>query len=201
MYSNLNGKVVTTSEVYDMLTKKMVPYSDVMKVINGLTDKGGMFFDYQAKQAETLKGQLSNLVDAWNIMLNQIGQSNEGIMKGSISGLRELFTNWRTIESTIVGVVVAYGLYKAAQILTNATIGQANLGLSGLIGSEKYLSLGGGDIVASDEFSVLEDEEDFTRDLPLNMSDDEVKGLLGRLIVTGKQIGRASCRERVSSPV
>ena len=34
--------------------------------------------------------------------------------------------------------------------------------------------------VASDEFSVLEDddEEDFTRDLPLNMSDDEVKGLL-----------------------
>ena len=25
---------------------------------------------------------------------------------------------------------------------------------------------------------VLEDEEDFTRDLPLNMSDDEVKGLL-----------------------
>ena len=40
---------------------------------------------------------------------------------------------------------------------------------------EKYLSLGGGDIVASDEFSVLEDEEDFTRDLPLNMSDDEVK--------------------------
>ena len=29
-----------------------------------------------------------------------------------------------------------------------------------------------------DEFSVLEDEEDFTRDLPLNMSDDEVKGLL-----------------------
>ena len=43
---------------------------------------------------------------------------------------------------------------------------------------EKYLSLGSGDIVASDEFSVLEDEEDFTRDLPLNMSDDEVKGLL-----------------------
>ena len=136
MYSNLNGKVVTTSEVYDMLTKKMVPYSDVMKVINRLTDKGGMFFDYQAKQAETLKGQLSNLVDAWNLMLNQIGQSNEGVMKGSISALRELFTNWRTIESTIEGVVVAYGLYKAAQILTNATIGQANLGLSGLIGSE-----------------------------------------------------------------
>ena len=37
---------------------------------------------------------------------------------------------------------------------------------------EKYLSLGGGDIVASDEFSVLEDEEDFTRDLPLFVFDE-----------------------------
>ena len=98
---------------------------------------------------------------------------------------------------------------------------------------EKYLNLGGGDIVASDEFSVLEDEEDFTRDLPLNMSDDEVKGLLfaypaeplayddwlkvGQALHhqymggdvgfdlwvawSALKIGRASCRERVSSPV
>ena len=39
------------------------------------------------------------------------------------------------------------------------------------VDAEKYLSLGG---VASDEFSVLEDddEEDFTRDLPSNMHDE-----------------------------
>jgi hypothetical protein len=73
MYSNMNGKMVTTADVYEMMTKKMVSYGDVMKVINGLTDEGGMFFDFQAKQAETLKGQMSNLVDAWNMMLNQIG--------------------------------------------------------------------------------------------------------------------------------
>lgn len=57
-------------------------------------------------------------------------------------------------------------------------VGWTMQGQGGPIDVEKYLSLGGGDIVASDEFSVLEDEEDFTRDLPLNMSDDEVKGLL-----------------------
>ena len=136
MYSNLNGKVVTTSEVYDMLTKKMVPYSDVMKVINGLTDEGGMFFDFQAKQAETLKGQLSNLVDAWNMMLNQIGQSNEGIMKGSVSAMRELFNNWRAIESAVEGVVIAYGAYKASQIIANATMGESNMWLTKIIGSE-----------------------------------------------------------------
>lgn len=56
-------------------------------------------------------------------------------------------------------------------------VGWTMQGQGGAVDVEKYLSLGG---VASDEFSVLEDddEEDFTRDLPLNMSDDEVKGLL-----------------------
>ena len=59
-------------------------------------------------------------------------------------------------------------------------VGWTMQGQGGAVDVEKYLSLGGGGVVASDEFSVLEDddEEDFTRDLPLNMSDDEVKGLL-----------------------
>ena len=70
---------------------------------------------------------------------------------------------------------------------------------------EKYLSLGSGDIVASDEFSVLEDEEDFTRDLPASIcrclyilhvcsirrNFCVVGVVVWRLIVTGKQIGRA----------
>ena len=50
------------------MTKKMVTYSDVMDVINKQTNEGGMFFNFQAKQAETLKGQMSNLVDAWNLI-------------------------------------------------------------------------------------------------------------------------------------
>jgi len=59
-------------------------------------------------------------------------------------------------------------------------VGWTIQGQGGAVDVEKYLNLGSGVVVASDEFSVLEDddEEDFTRDLPLNMSDDEVKGLL-----------------------
>ena len=43
-------QTVTTAQVYDMMTKKMVSYSDVMDVINKQTSDGGMFFDFQAKQ-------------------------------------------------------------------------------------------------------------------------------------------------------
>ena len=141
MYSNLNGKVVTTSDVYDMLTKKMVPYSDVMKVINGLTDDGGMFFDFQAKQAETLKGQLSNLVDAWNLMLNQIGEGNQGMLKGSVSLARDLFTNWKQVYNILLNVGIAFGAYKAMQLLADATIGKSNVMLGMKISSEKRVRL------------------------------------------------------------
>ena len=113
-----------------MMTKKMVSYGDVMKVINGLTDEGGMFFDFQSIQAETLKGQMSNLVDAWNMMLNQIGQGNEGLLKGSVSLARDLFTNWRTVVHIIEDVVVVFGAYKAAQLVMNATIGKGNIALA-----------------------------------------------------------------------
>src|SRR5574344_1373100 len=137
MYSNMNGKMVTTADVYEMMTKKMVSYGDVMKVINGLTDEGGMFFDFQAKQAQTLKGQLSNLVDAWNMMLNQIGESEQGVMKGSASLARELFTNWRTVVHVIEELVIAFGAYKATQLVMNATIGKGNIALGSKIVAER----------------------------------------------------------------
>ena len=48
---------------------------------------------------------------------------------------------------------------------------------------DKFLSVGGGgvsifDNVTVDDDDSSDDDEDFTRDLPLNMSDDEVQGLL-----------------------
>ena len=56
------------------------------------------------------------------------------------------------------------------------------------------------EMLFSDEFSVLEDEEDFTRDLPLNMSDDEVKGLLSAYGASGLEYdldlsGWGACRQ------
>jgi hypothetical protein len=60
-FTELEGKVVTTGDVYDRMSKKMVSYSDVMSVLNKMTDEGGKFFEFQAKQAETLKFKLQTL--------------------------------------------------------------------------------------------------------------------------------------------
>ena len=112
----MGDKVVTTSDVYDMMTKKMVTYGDVMNVINKLTNDGGMFFDFQAKQAETLKGQLSNLTDAFNLMLNDIGKDQTGVLTGTISVIRKLISHWRDVVNILEVVIFTYGLYKSAAL-------------------------------------------------------------------------------------
>lgn len=112
----LGDRAVTTSDVMDMMTKRLVSYKDVMNVINRATNEGGMFFDFQAKQASTLRGQLSNLTDAWNLMLNDMGKDQSGILTGSVSALRTLFLHWQDVLTAIKYVVLALGLYKSAAI-------------------------------------------------------------------------------------
>lgn len=138
----LGDNVVTTADVYDMMTKKMVSYADVMSVIDKQTSEGGMFFDFQAKQAETLRGQLSNLQDAWNLMLNQIGESNQSTLSAPISLTRELLANWKAIYNTIGWLIGGYGLYKAATLARNVLIGQenANLAKSVVLNKAKMVS-------------------------------------------------------------
>lgn len=107
-------EVVKTSDVYSMMSKKMVSYRDVLSVIQQQTGEGGKFFDFQAKQAETLKVQIANLTLAWNNMLNEIGKENQGVLTWGIKALKTMLQNWRSIESAISSVVVAFGVYKAA---------------------------------------------------------------------------------------
>lgn len=105
-------EIVTTAQVYDMMSKKMVSYGDVLHVLTDITDEGGKFFDFQAKQADTLKVQLANLTLAWNNMLNEIGTDNQGILSDTLGMIRTLVQNWKTVRNTILTVVTALGAYK-----------------------------------------------------------------------------------------
>lgn len=124
-FSELEGRVVSTGDVFERMSKKQVTYNDVMAVLNQMTDEGGKFFDFQAKQAETLRVQLANLTLAWNNMLNEVGAANQGLLTAPIEGLKALFANWREISHVITEVVVAMGIYKGTQILINKLIGES----------------------------------------------------------------------------
>lgn len=132
MYTEQEQRIVSVGDVMDRMSNKMVSFTDVMKVLNRYTDEGGMFYDFQAKQAETLAGQLSNLTDAYDFMLNEIGKENQGILSGSISLVRSLFENWRSVANILTVVATALGFYKTVQI------GVATIQLAANMNLRKY---------------------------------------------------------------
>lgn len=132
-YSELEGRVVSTGDVYERMSKKMVSYSDVMAVINKMTDEGGKFFDFQAKQADTLKVQIANLSLAWNNMLNEMGESNQDFLALPIKSVRALFQNWKEINRILTDVAVVIGVVKAAQIALNLVYGKGNAAIKSQI--------------------------------------------------------------------
>ena len=123
-YTQLEGRLVSSADVYDRIKKKAVSYEDTMQVINKMTDEGGRFFDFQAKMADTLKVQLANLTLAWNNMLNDIGESNQWLLSGSIGALKDLFLQWGTINRVIYDAAIVFGIAKAAQLALNFALGK-----------------------------------------------------------------------------
>lgn len=101
-YSELEGRVVSLSEVQERQYKRMIKFQDVEEVFKRVTSAGGMFYQMQERQAETLAGQMSNLQDSIDIMLNDIGKANEGILKGVVAALRDVINNWDKIADIAI---------------------------------------------------------------------------------------------------
>ena len=137
-YTQLEGRIVSTADVYDRMKKKTIEYNDVMQVVNKMTDEGGKFFDFQAKMADTLKVRLANLTLAWNNMLNDIGQSQQGMLTAGIGFLRDLFLQWRNIESALYKALTALLLYKVGQVVVLAYTDKLTtaLGVQELVGKK-----------------------------------------------------------------
>ena len=122
-YSELEGRMISVSEVQEMVTKRMVSFGDVEEVFNRVTSAGGLFYQMQEKQAETLQGQLSNLQDSIDIMFNKIGQENEGTIKDMLSSVREMVEGYKDIQFALESllkvlspIVVYMGLAKVASL-------------------------------------------------------------------------------------
>lgn len=111
---------VADSEISKMVENGKVGFPEVQKVIEGLTNAGGMFYNLMEKQSQTITGQISNLSDAFDRMLNSIGESNEGIIYSGISGLSALVENYETVGKVLMGLIAVYGTYKAAVMVANA---------------------------------------------------------------------------------
>jgi len=85
---------VTKAEVSKLVEKGQVGFPIVQQALQNLTNEGGLFFNLMEKQSASVSGMVSNLGDAFERTLNDIGAANEDIIKGGITGLIKLTENW-----------------------------------------------------------------------------------------------------------
>lgn len=122
-YSTLRDEVVTTSEVFDMMSNKEIPFEDVQAVLEALTSEGGRFHEMQATQAETLQGSWANLKDTLSLMFDEIGRSEavQGLLRGFIDLTKALARNWNEIWQAIKVVGLTYGSLKVGATIMRVT--------------------------------------------------------------------------------
>lgn len=109
-FKEVKGEAYTTAQIVDMISKRQVTFEDVEAVFQRMTDKGGTFYNMQEVQAETLQGKVSNLKDAFDVMLNDIGKSNERAMKTTISLGTTLLNHWEAIANAGKAIISVLAL-------------------------------------------------------------------------------------------
>lgn len=116
-FTELKGQMVSVGEVFDMVSKRMVAFEDVEEVFKRITSAGGIFYNMQEIQAETLQGQISNLQDSFDVMFNEIGKANDGVLKGLIAIVRSIVENWEVFAVLLKTVATGFVLYTGKIVL------------------------------------------------------------------------------------
>lgn len=139
-FKEVKGEAYTTAQIVDMISKRKVTFEDVEAIFQRMTDKGGIFYNMQEIQAETLQGKISNLKDSIDVMLNSIGKDNEGAFKGMISAATALLNNWKAIAAVGRALITILATLKARSLFLNSTLGIAFSQASGS-GLARYKAL------------------------------------------------------------
>ena len=128
---------MSAGEVFDKISKRLVPFEMVAKVFKDMTSEGGKFYNMQEVQAETLKGKISNLKDAYEMMLNEIGKGQSENLKGAVDWARKLMVNYEDTGRKIVELISLYGVYKTTLGIVTAATGTFDIANHKLLSSLK----------------------------------------------------------------
>lgn len=130
-FEKVEGRAVSAGEVFDKISARLVPFEMVEKIFKDMTSEGGKFYEMQELQAETLRGKVMNLKDAFEMMMNEIGSDNEDRLKGAVDNLRALMQNWERVGLILKTLIVTIGLYKTTLAMASA--------YEGLMAKKQYL--------------------------------------------------------------
>ena len=126
-FTELKGEMVSTADVFELISKRAVPFSMISDIFEEMTEAGGMFYNMQARQAETLKGRWEKLKDAFDIGLQSIGESKgllnfNTYMNATLKTLNFFANNLRLIPKIMEGATAAFVLFNTALWITGKRV-------------------------------------------------------------------------------
>jgi tape measure domain-containing protein len=133
----VRGVAQTTDDVFNAISTRQVPFEYIKEMFTTMTEDGGMFYKMQEIQAASLKGMVSNLADAYKVMMNDIGEANDSVLKGIVGSITDAMTNWRYFAKAIEGVAVGYAALKALQLARIAMLGKEVVATTNTLKAEK----------------------------------------------------------------
>lgn len=113
---------VNKNEVKGLVEAGKVGFPEVQKVIDNLTASGSMFGGLMQAQSKSVAGQIEQLKDAFDVMLNEIGKDSQGFVTSVISGASSVVENYDKIGVVLGVLITSYGAYKAALIANSAML-------------------------------------------------------------------------------
>lgn len=112
--SEQTGKSI--GQLKEEMEKGAITTKMVQDAFHAAASEGGQFNGMLEAQSKTLKGAISNLEGAWQYMLNDIGEAQEGLIVGSIDMAQKIIANYQQVGQIIMGLITTYGIYKAAVV-------------------------------------------------------------------------------------
>ena len=173
-FEELGEEGVTVGDVFDKISARMVPFEMVKEVFEDMTSAGGMFYQMQEVQAQTLAGKISNLRDAYEVMFAEIGGKNETFLKNSVDLVRRLIQNYENIGREIGILIKVFGALRVAMELHAVFISGTSKAMEKMISVTRSLwsilaknpltaIAGGLAIVASTIFAIANRKTDLER--------------------------------------
>ena len=121
--SEVEGRFISVGDVMEMISKRKISFEDVDETFVSMTSQGGVFYQMQEKQAETLHGMISNMKDAFDLMFNEIGKGNDGYIKGFIKGITNMAKEWRSWADEMTSIAIAVIAGKVGTSIASLGIG------------------------------------------------------------------------------
>lgn len=118
-FTQLNGRLVTTGEVFKLISERKVPFEMVAEVLSDMTKEGGKFYQMQENLTDTLYGQIEKIKDMITLALNDAGSQIHNILMGVVKFIQGIIKHGQAL---LMGGFIMYIAHGVKTLVSSSSI-------------------------------------------------------------------------------